>query len=224
MLKRFCLHPSYSLRKQLLLSFGCSAVLSLATLVVVTCVCIQLARVAVETQAEILLEEQVVDRLTNSTLFIAKAVNTYMEGIEGSAQLVSEFVRDRIVGYPHDGWEEDLHVPFLDMDTNTNKYPLKSAPLPLAMGNETDSSSLGSYFCQQEAEVQVNQTTNRGLYEKSADLAVLLKPLYEATPEAAFFAMYFHNRGSGSIVSFPGLTHSNNNLERYVSVGCDWMR
>jgi hypothetical protein len=44
---------------------------------------------------------------------------------------MSEFVMDRIAGYPLKGWENDTYVPFLDMDTGTRRYPLNVTPAPL---------------------------------------------------------------------------------------------
>jgi hypothetical protein len=41
-----------------------------------------------------------------------------------------ELVRDRIMGYPDRGWENDAHVPFFDLKSESNVYPIKSPPLP----------------------------------------------------------------------------------------------
>jgi hypothetical protein len=89
--------------------------------------------------------------------------------------------------------------------------------------------------------------TNRGLYEKSADIGVLLKPIYESTREILQIAVYFHNSGASTAVKYPGTTGSyvhvdrdhyvpvdrdhststatSNNTDKYsyTSVGCDWM-
>ena len=67
-------------------------------------------------------------------------------------------------------------------------------------------------------------TTNAKLYEKSADLAVLFKPLFEAMPDAITVAMHFANSGAGSVVSYPGMTRADEVLGKHTSLGCGWMR
>ena len=59
LLKRTCLSPSYSLRKQLLLSFGCSAVITLAIVAIVVCSSVHVAaKWVVETQSQQLLQQK----------------------------------------------------------------------------------------------------------------------------------------------------------------------
>ena len=46
-----------------------------------------------------------------------------------TVQILYELTRDRFQGYPL--FEDDSQVPFRDMDTNTNVYPIVGQPLPL---------------------------------------------------------------------------------------------
>lgn len=65
--------------------------------------------------------------------------------------------------------------------------------------------------------------TSKGLYEKAADLGVLLKPIYEASPDITSIGIYFFNSGAGSMVQYPGSMVTVTSRS-YVSEGCDWMR
>lgn len=52
--------------------------------------------------------------------------------IGGAGSLLAEVTRDRFVGYPRiSGWEDDIYVPFMDMDTGRNIYPIDAVDLPL---------------------------------------------------------------------------------------------
>jgi len=71
--------------------------------------------------------------------------------------------------------------------------------------------------------VQPTQT-NRGLYQKSGDLSIFLKALFESQHNALAVGIYFHNSGAGSQVVFPGFHWRGPGHEPYESVGCDWMK
>lgn len=67
--------------------------------------------------------------------------------------------------------------------------------------------------------------TNNGLYEKSGDLSVFLKALWESQKDALMIGIYFHNSGAGSQVLFPGFHWpGTNDTSLYTSAGCDWMK
>jgi hypothetical protein len=126
-----CLKPSLSLRRQLLLSFGSAASVTLLTVTVVACVITYLSGKTVADYSENILGQQLTRKLENNSKYAAKTLSDYIDNLEKMVQLTVEIVQDRIVNYPFDGWEEDLYVPFRDMDSGTNKYPLKSPLLPL---------------------------------------------------------------------------------------------
>jgi len=66
--------------------------------------------------------------------------------------------------------------------------------------------------------------TNRGLHQKSGDLSIFLKALWESQHDALTAGIYFHNSGAGSHVVFPGYHWPGQEQPPYTSLGCDWMR
>ena len=70
--------------------------------------------------------------------------------------------------------------------------------------------------------VHPGSTTNQGLYEKSADISVILKPLFESHQDVKTLGFYFSNEGAGATVSFPADVRDG--TLNYTSIGCDWMR
>jgi hypothetical protein len=74
--------------------------------------------------------------------------------------------------------------------------------------------------------------STRYIYEKAADLSILLKALWESDPAILSIAIHFHNLGVGASVRFPGQVmnvednDNDNNTDvedSYISIGCDWM-
>jgi hypothetical protein len=223
--------------------------------------------------SEEVLGRQLTRKLANNSKYVATTLSDYMDNLEKMVQLTVEIVQDRIVNYPFEGWEEDMYVPFRDMDSGTNKYPLKSPLLPLdweIVANVDEAnvdehfqerakwaksffpvSSLPSYFFQgvcnpketnisshhyyknctganndwKTGGVVVPTLTSKGLYEKAADIGILLKPIFEANEDLFLIGVYFKNSGAGSFVQYPGPSTTWGAMSRpYVSGGCDWMR
>lgn len=83
----------------------------------------------VKEQTSALLEKQVSSGLGSATIQAAKIFSLKFQNLKGSAALLGEIIRDRIVGYPTD-FEDDRYVPFVDIDTGRNGYPLRGNPLP----------------------------------------------------------------------------------------------
>jgi hypothetical protein len=266
-----CLKPAYSLRRQLMLSFVLPAFLTIAIVVSLAVTFAHRAGVEVQDRANRVLEEQVITKFASSSSYVAEQITAYMESSQGAVQLMAEVTRDRIVGYPKPGWEEDLFVPFFDTESQSNKYPLKSPPPPLDWNitpnvNEKNmnehlygrleylsaaiargiSTASGVYHfqgsCDPNADdpaalgYQANCTdlnndidaggilqptsTNKWLHQKAGDLAVLMKPLFEAQPDVMLAGVYFVNSGAGSTLWYPGHKIATG---AYTSNGCDWM-
>lgn len=148
-----CLKPSYSLRRQLLLSFGSASLLSLAIVVAVASITAHRAGVIVNGRADDLFREQVKRRLVRNGRYVSESLSKYLGNMKGSLQLTTEFVQDRIVGYPEAGWEEDLFVPFKDRETGSNKYPLNSTRLPFdwEYTPNVDTDNLAEHFPDRES-------------------------------------------------------------------------
>jgi len=130
-LKATCLNTSYSLRRQLLLSFGGSACLTLTIVVILASIMSRSAGAQVKGKSEDVLRDQIIKHLVESSQFEADDIGAYINALEGTVQLIVEATQERIVGYPNDGYEDDRHVPFPDTESERNAYPLKSPLLPL---------------------------------------------------------------------------------------------
>jgi hypothetical protein len=108
-----------------------TAVVVLLAVMIMACVAMMKAREIVGDGGLSLLRYQTKQRINITASLVTESLTAYQYFNEGALQIAVEFVRDRIVGYPYDGYEDDQHVPFLDTDTNTNRYPLKGFPVPL---------------------------------------------------------------------------------------------
>ncbi|CAB9525401.1 expressed unknown protein (Partial), partial [Seminavis robusta] len=64
-------------------------------------------------------------------------------------------------------------------------------------------------------------TTAQQIYTKSADLAPLLKSLYEFYLDVKEIGIYFFNSGAGAVMVFPH--YALNTSTSYQSIGCDWL-
>ena len=130
-LKSTCLRPSYSLRRQLVLSYGSTAFVT-TTIVVILGVWFTLrAGNDVKETLQTRVAHQTLASSRNKTIYVAQLIEQQIKNNLGSASLLKDFVTDRIVGYPDQGFEDDRYVPFWDTVTNTWKYPLHSPLLPL---------------------------------------------------------------------------------------------
>jgi hypothetical protein len=266
-----CLKPSYPLRRQLLLSFGSSALVTITFVVVLAIVSAYSFGKTIVKRADTVLRDQVIRDLQWSTRYFADHISSYKANVEGTLQIMIEITQDRIARYGEEGWEDDRYVPFFDMDSQRNVYPLKSAPLPFdweikSNVNDDDafehyqerspwtansglqlSTATASFHMQGTCDPNAgtdeatyapncsaahNQIENGGvvapnnitkfLYEKSADIGVLLKPLFESQVELFGTSIFFHNGGAGASLYFPGVVLAN--PPSYISTGCDWMR
>jgi hypothetical protein len=270
-LQATCLKPHYSLRQQLILSFGLSAVTTLTLVIVLGCVLTMRAGVIVKEQAENLVRERVKENLCTSSSMVSETLSKVFEYLEGSLQLFVEGTRDRIVGYPNDGYEDDRHVPFRNMETGNNVYPIvapDAVPLDFQMDLNVNGSNWEEHtqnrfpyredvrfstrsgnfrfqgMCDPSATepskpyyfpncTDANNDLSTGgvlsptnhtgsLHQKSAELMVLAKALYEADQAITTVGMYFFNQGAGATVRYPGVAVT---LQwNYSSMGCDWMK
>ena len=270
--RRTCLKPSHSLRRQLLLSFGSASFVAITIVVSLTAFTAYRVRKVVNGHSDHLFREQVTRRLVRNSGYVTETLATYFENIHSSIQLMTEIVQDRIVGYPDLGWEEDLHVPFMDRETGTNKYPLNSTHLLLDWQfiPNVNSDNIEEHFPDREHTLESYRgvtashpyyftpgvcdplevdplspkyyhncsdnnnaiisgggwnpsPTNRGLYEKAADIGVFLKPIFEAELDISAAGVFFVNSGASSMVQYPAAVVGAM-VPPYVSDGCDWMR
>jgi hypothetical protein len=83
----------------------------------------------VKEEARNFMRREVINSISNST---QRGVDTFtheLDHLRGTVSIVVELIRDRIVGYPHEGWQNDSQIPFTNLQGN-NVYPLKSKLLP----------------------------------------------------------------------------------------------
>jgi hypothetical protein len=129
LLNKFCLKSTYSLRRQLIVSYGCTALCTITLVVLLATIAAIHAGDVVKEQTKDLMYDQAIEGLRGSTVESADLFSKKFEQLRGSAALLVEIVRDRIVGYPNE-YEDDQNVPFVDMETGKNKYPLRGPKLP----------------------------------------------------------------------------------------------
>lgn len=268
-LQATCLKPNYSLRSQLLISFGTTSVLGIVAVLVLAISAVHHAGEIVKNQAHHSIRDQVLTNIQHKSMHIADVVTRKLANLEATAAIMAEIARDRIVGYPYNGYEHDIHVPFYDADQGRNVYPMRGDPLPLNWNitiNVNDSNYMehaqerwhwydgtplstvsASYTFQGTCDPRANRTqpyfyenctdannnvttggvvrptpTNQFLYEKSSELGLFLKPLWESVQEAYIIGFYFVNSGAGSLTAFPP-KYATLRRGSYTSIGCDWM-
>ncbi|CAB9519606.1 expressed unknown protein [Seminavis robusta] len=124
-----CVKPQYSLRRQLLLSFGATGVITTSLVILMACLCVLSTGRVVQENARAFISREVISSISNSSQYAAESFSQELDHLRGTVSLIVEIVRDRIVGYPNDGWENDTHVPFRNLQ-GQQKYPLKSPLLP----------------------------------------------------------------------------------------------
>ena len=69
--------------------------------------------------------QEVINSITNSSQFAADTFSHELDHLRGTVSILVELVRDRIVGYPYSGWQEDIQIPFINLQGN-HVYPLQS--------------------------------------------------------------------------------------------------
>ena len=215
-------------------------------------------------------------RYKNDTAFVTEYVvdtlSQIFDSFEEISSIVVEVTKDRFADYPyHAGYDtDDLTVPFFDIDSQSNVYPLNnsihSKTLKLDWETTTNGNSMhgifqgnndneslmhvstshASFFMQGQCDQSVSEPgkegyyenctdannnvftggvvrptkTNYQLYRGSADLAFILKPLYEFHyRDVTLIGVYFANSGAGAYVEFPSKKISA--ISTYESIGCD---
>ena len=147
-LKRNCLKSSDSLRRQLLKSFGVSALITLLLVVFLSCVAIQHAGSVVQQQVDMLLEQQRQASVWQSARHSALYWQQTIDNLEDVVLIMTEVTRDRIVGFSplsnkSSEWRDDVHVPFYDELSKRNVYPLVADLVPLRHQSWTNNSTDG---------------------------------------------------------------------------------
>jgi hypothetical protein len=130
-LQATCLQPKNSLRYQLIVSFGLTSAVATIVVVISSILTVRLSGERVKDQTETLLTNQVVSSIRSSSRYVADVVSQKMHEVSNVVNVLKELTEDRIVGYPDTNYEDDRHVPFRDVFSGTNVYPVASDLLPL---------------------------------------------------------------------------------------------
>jgi hypothetical protein len=127
LLRMLCLRPGYSLRTQLMLSFG---TINAITVTIVVAVCIIVVVVAGENIKATNKESfQSLGRESQgrTATYLADILYQRLFPLD-VVDIIVEATQDRFSGYPNDSDDE---VPFLDMNSHSRKYPVFGQPMPL---------------------------------------------------------------------------------------------
>jgi HAMP domain-containing protein len=122
-----CLRPGYTLRTQLLLSFGTINAVTVAFVVAICIVVSGLAGKYVKDTYETSYVEYMTENAGLSARYLAESLDQRLM-LFNVADIMYEATQDRFAGYPN---ESDDKVPFFDVDSQTRKYPISAQPLPL---------------------------------------------------------------------------------------------
>ena len=119
-LRVLCLRPEFSLKTQLMLTFGS---INAITTIFVVLICIIVAITAGNNVKDInqqSFEELIEFSMGTTARYLADSLDARLM-LEYSVNVLHEATLDRFAGYPSDS---DDQVPFLDMDSGTRKYPI----------------------------------------------------------------------------------------------------
>lgn len=124
-----CLRPTYSLQRQLAVAYGGTALILILSVVILATLSALHAGDVVTKRSKSLLRDQLIEGLLDASKETGDLFTKKFSSLRGTAALLTEIVRDRIVGYP-DEFADDRYVPFVDMETGRNAYPLRADLLP----------------------------------------------------------------------------------------------
>eukprot|EP00957_Ditylum_brightwellii_P075484 5737408-Ditylum_brightwellii.AAC.1 len=131
LLQMTCLRPTFSLRKQIILAFGTPIALTIFFVMIASIIFTVMVTTSItsEARSDVTTVTRTISR--NSPRYVAEDLSLRMP--LALPLLIAEVVMDRFAGYPHHaGYEDDTAVPFFDITTQRNSYPLNAtATLPL---------------------------------------------------------------------------------------------
>lgn len=129
-----CLRPGYSLRTQLMLSFGTISAVTI-TIVVITCVAVAiLVGENIKHSSTDAFKDIAENAQTLTARYLAESLSERLL-LTNAVNLIHETVLDRFSGYPSGS---DDQVPFSDAITGSGRYPLEMSPPPLEWQFETN--------------------------------------------------------------------------------------
>lgn len=127
-LQKTCLRPHYYLRHQLFLSFGSVSVISLSFVMLTAVLTAMQAGNSVKNVSRNNLEQWAEKKLTLRSRYMAETIDQKFQNYESMAGIIKQVTLDRFAGYPS---VSDSQVPFFDVDSSQNVYPLEGDHIPL---------------------------------------------------------------------------------------------
>ena len=128
LLQRTCLNSKFTLRSQMMLSFG---LISAGTILLVVTVCLMVSIISgevVKNRTRGTFEQVALQLEAKVTRYIAEDLTPRLL-LDDVVQILYEATKDRFYGYPQN--DDDSKVPYFDTLTQSNKYPIKGEPLPM---------------------------------------------------------------------------------------------
>lgn len=210
-LRQTCLNPWLSLRTQMMLSFGCVGVIVICVVMTVCIIVTVLSGQKVNEITSVTFNEMAVDIEGTTVRYIAEFVH-YRLIPSDLVQIIWETTRDRMAGYPDAlGFPEDANVPFFDVESGTNRYPIVAPPLPLDW-------QLHDYLNVGEDNHQEHVQDRWSWYQM--DQALLeqhgMDPICLSTATAGYFMQGMCDPNVTDPTHptyYPGCTNANNNVE-----------
>ena len=126
-LRCLCLRPNYTLRKQMMLSFG---TVNLITITVVVLVCVALtlsAGQSVESASTETMKALAKESIGHRSRFLAEWMTEDII-LTDAVKFLYEATRDRFEGHPN---PSDDEVPFFDVESASNVYPMTGPTMPM---------------------------------------------------------------------------------------------
>jgi len=194
---RFFLNPRWSLRRQMLSTFGTVSSLSILLVMIVSIIAAVYTGNDIKEEANVSVEEWVDSFTITTSRLVAEAVSPLIMPVD-LVDLMVEVAQDRFMGYPKEG-----DSPFFDDENKISIYPLQNTPLPF----DWDFSHTPN------GEGNVNDTNY-------AEHVQDRWSWYSANPRLSTERTFYHMQGtcdpevtnSSSIEYYPNCTDANNNI------------
>jgi hypothetical protein len=125
--RKFCLNPRYTLKTQMMISFGS---LNIIIILLVVLICVGMTQwIGIETNRLVRVEfdDNINFAMQLNGRYLADAFSSAFV-MNDKVDLVHDVIQDRFEGYPN---PSDDEVPFFDMETETNIYPIIGEPMPI---------------------------------------------------------------------------------------------
>ena len=128
LLQKTCLNSKFYLRTQMMLSFGTISAFTIF-LVVIVCIVVTITSSALVKDKTMETFEVLAANLDGVTARLIAEDLTPKLILDDTVQIMYEATRDRFAGYP--AYSDDSRVPFFDILSQSNKYPIVGEPAPL---------------------------------------------------------------------------------------------